>query len=395
MEHPGNGRRYQEDDEEEEEEEGQETFVDEGDVLQEYTFDGDDDQEPPEDLDDGQDDAVQPSTTEPVYCVATNPKLPDVISTGGNDDRAYLWRIGHTHSGGHRALAGHTDSVAAVAFSSDGTYVATGGLEGMVQVFRSEDGEGVKQLEGPAGGIEWLQWHPRGNVLLAGSEDFSAWMWNVPDGQCMQVFAGHAGSVTCGGFTPDGRAVCTGSQDASMKLWDPRSGACTHTIKGKGLLMLRHMFHSEALTSMDIALDNSIAATGSEDGTACLTNVVGMFMAHTDSVETVGLCKSLPMLASGSLDGRVILWDLTSMEERGTCAHQYGVVKVLWHPTSPLLITGCLDGAVRVWDARTGACERTLSGHRDHILDIAFVGDASMVVSTSDDGTARVFRIVG
>jgi delta 1-pyrroline-5-carboxylate dehydrogenase len=36
------------------------------------------------------------------------------------------------------------------------------------------------KLEGPAEGIEWLRWHPRGNVILAGSTDGSAWMWSIP-----------------------------------------------------------------------------------------------------------------------------------------------------------------------------------------------------------------------
>ena len=49
------------------------------------------------------------------------------------------------------------------------------------------DGALQRTLEGPGGGVDWLQWHPRGTVLLAGSEDFSAWLWNVSDGSCMQV----------------------------------------------------------------------------------------------------------------------------------------------------------------------------------------------------------------
>lgn len=45
----------------------------------------------------------------------------------------------------------------------------------------------LRALEGSGGGLEWLQWHPRGHVLLAGSEDFTAWLWNADDGACMQA----------------------------------------------------------------------------------------------------------------------------------------------------------------------------------------------------------------
>lgn len=95
-------------------------------------------------------------------------------------------------------------------------------------------GQLLRTLEGPGGGIEWIDWHPRGasdnphtalngqrsdtqrgqhhmcalryslccvysrsnllsslllagNVLIAGCEDYSAWMWNAADGSCMQV----------------------------------------------------------------------------------------------------------------------------------------------------------------------------------------------------------------
>ena len=48
-------------------------------------------------------------------------------------------------------------------------------------------GEQRQGLEGPGEAVNWLQWHPRGNVLLAGSEDFTAWLWNAQTGACMHV----------------------------------------------------------------------------------------------------------------------------------------------------------------------------------------------------------------
>lgn len=58
---------------------------------------------------------------------------------------------------------------------------------GKVKVWDAGTGACLRTLEGPDEGITWLQWHPRGGVLVAGSEDFTSWMWNADNGQCMQV----------------------------------------------------------------------------------------------------------------------------------------------------------------------------------------------------------------
>lgn len=52
--------------------------------------------------------------------------------------------------------------------------------------------------------LKWLRWHPRGHIVLAGSEDCSLWMWNTDKGAYLNMFSGHNLNVTCGDFTPDG-----------------------------------------------------------------------------------------------------------------------------------------------------------------------------------------------
>ena len=57
-------------------------------------------------------------------------------------------------------------------------------------IIDARTGRKLHELEGPTEGIEWLCWHPVGDVVVAGSEDFTAWMWNAPQAKCMTVSAG-------------------------------------------------------------------------------------------------------------------------------------------------------------------------------------------------------------
>jgi WD40 repeat protein len=65
--------------------------------------------------------------------------------------------------------------------------LAACGHAGRVGVWEAGAGQCRHVLEGPNGAIEWLDWHPRGDLILAGSEDFTTWLWNAQTGAFMAV----------------------------------------------------------------------------------------------------------------------------------------------------------------------------------------------------------------
>ena len=167
-----------------------------------------------------------------VYCAAIHPTRPGVVLTGGGDDRAFLW----TYSAAAvlescHELKGHTDTVTSVDFNFDGSLALTGGYDGIVKVWDVQTGELRISLEGPED-VEWARWHSKGNAVIAGSRDGTAWMWMAHDGTCMQVFAGHDGDVSCGTFTGDGKFVVTGGADGTVRVWSPKNGSCKHVFSG-------------------------------------------------------------------------------------------------------------------------------------------------------------------
>ncbi|KAJ1965775.1 60S ribosomal subunit assembly or modification protein [Dispira parvispora] len=352
------------------------------------TFDDTDDQ----DMVELQDDSVQGffAHGEPVYSVAMHPNNDVLVASGGGDDKAYLWRrdTGETCY----TWDGFTDSVTTVRFNLDGTMVAAGSMDGKVGVWYTADGKSVATLDGPSE-VTWLDWHSRGNILLAGSADGTMWMWALPSGQCMNVFSGHPEPVTCGQFTPNGRQIVTGSDDGSLNIWDPKTATTIHRLNSHDA-----RFHAETITAMDVSSDSTIVLTGSTDHTARLVHLqngqmVGALGEHTDSVETVGFSHTMSLAATGSVDGKINIWDVQTLRLRQTVHHDEAVTKLLWHHESPLLTTTSADRTVKVWDARTGHCEKTWVGHHDAILDFAMTKDGHSVVTGSDDGCCLVFTV--
>ncbi len=94
------------------------------------------------------DDSVQGffDHTDSIFAAAINPRDANIVVTGGADDRAFLWDL---RNGDRIAeLAGHTDSVADVAFNFDGSLVATSGLDGKVRLWSACGGLNVFLLNG-------------------------------------------------------------------------------------------------------------------------------------------------------------------------------------------------------------------------------------------------------
>ncbi|KAL3678393.1 hypothetical protein R1sor_021349 [Riccia sorocarpa] len=388
---------------------GARVFLDEGDIVEEVVLDEDgmhggdsdedvegvveemgdmmlemDDEEDEDKTDDS--DHTFTGHTDSIYCVAISPGDLGLVASGGGDEVGYLWRVGVAED--PQPLRGHKDSVVQLAFNNDGSLLASAGLDGVIIIW--QNGVSKHHLDGPGEGIEFIKWHPRGNLLLAGSEDFSAWLWNADSGRCLNVFTGHSGSVTCGDFTPDGKLLCTGSGDSSFRVWNPRTAATIHVVQG-------HPYHTEGVVSVAIHADSSIAITGSTDATACIVNlqtgkVSGTLSGeHTKSVECVGLSSVLPLAATGSLDGKLVVWDLQSLTRRHTCEHEEGVVKLIWPTGSHLIYTASLDGSVRIWDSRSGLLVKRFHGHADSITDMAVSKDGRLIITGSDDMTAKIF----
>lgn len=329
-----------------------------------------------------------------VFCVSLDPWSYTYGVSGGEDDKAFVWKI----SDGKVKFPceGHKDSVISVGFSHDSKYVATADMSGVVKVWEVGTGEEVWSFE--TSDLEWLQWHHSTHVLFAGTVDGEFWMWKIPDGTC-KTFQSHGFKTTSGLVLKDGKHLCAGYADGGVKLWDLKSGNYVFHVTGG-------FSHSQSVTCLDVNKENTLIASGSEDSTVKLTHCgngkvletlqVGLAQEESknNSVEALEFCSNQPLLATASLSGVLGIWDVTSQRLRHQCRHQAGVTRIRWDKSSPCVYSAGLDGILRLWDARSGNCEREWHGHKAPILDMAISKDGNFIVSSSDDGTVKTFSVI-
>jgi len=345
-----------------------------------------------------------------VFAVSTHPIAP-IAASGGEDDLGYIWD--YTTGEELVKLTGHTDSVVATAFSADGEMISTGGMDGKVRIWRrvgKDDWriwEFLTELQGPDE-VMWLRWHPKGNVLLCGSNDSTVWLWQLPSGNTMQVLAGHTAPVQCGDFTPDGKRIITADAEGTLIFWDPRNS--TPIFK---LTPTDARFDMDGITSLAVNPASTLAVVGGTTGSVRVVSlskgeVVGALGGHKEgeSVEAVTFVDLSSAVAgaavaqstggvviTGATDGKACIWDLSTMRLRATLEHEDAVTSLMHlpPPKAHLVVSASSDKALRTWDARTGTLLREHKGHHGPILQAALGLGGGVVISAGDDGACLVF----
>lgn len=315
-----------------------------------------------------------------------------LVVTGGQDDRGFVWRL----DTGEPVFecGGHGDSVTGAAFNHDSTLVATADMAGAVRVWGVGDRQKVWDFE-TGSDLHWIDWHPRANVLLAGTVDGTVWMWQVPSGQCKTLRGPHSGCCA-GRALSDGKRAVAGYEDGSVRVWDLKGASVVHALTGAP------QAHSTPVTCLatgggdlvaSAALDVRLLHAGTGRLLATLAAGGPTSGAGDDSVEALCFDGQQRLLAAGMLSGCLSLWDLGTLVERQRCAHPQGVSRCLWRGPHTV-VTGCLDGVVRAWDTRVGGAPVTQwrGPPSGELLDLALSPDGQAVVTACNDGACAVYR---
>lgn len=276
----------------------------------------------------------------------------------------------------------HANELTAVAFSPDGTLVITGSSDDTAKLWDVATGRLVRTLEGHAHSVTSVAFSPDGQHVVSGSNDKTLRLWEVTTGRLIHTFAGHSDRVGSVVFSPDGSRVLSGSNDKTVKLWEARSGWLLRTFEG----------HSNFVTEVAFSPDGSRVLSGSWDKTLRLWDagtgrLIHTFEGHLGYVSAVAFSTDGLHVLSGdwgikNSDNTLRLWDAGNGQLlRAFEGHTDFVHSVAFSPDGTAILSGSLDGTVRLWKAATGEVIRSFEAHTGGVDAVAFSPDGASVVS--------------
>ncbi|KAL7422470.1 hypothetical protein Q5752_003118 [Cryptotrichosporon argae] len=251
-----------------------------------------------------------------------------------------------------------------------------------------------KTLKGHTDGVMCLQYHtaltsPSYPVLITGSYDHTARVWNLNTGEEVRVLRGHTRAVRAVQF--DQMLLFTGSMDGTVRMWNWRAGECLRVLEG----------HTDGVVTLNY--NGYLLATGSADSTINVWNfrTGGRFTlrGHDEWVNSVVLWDG--KTSPGDLDPTAMP-AFKQVSRRSTDASRPGPSFGATHDkTQPDIDVGTMlfsasdDGTVKLWDLETQECLRTFLGHRGQIQSLRVLmadpdKDDAAAVAAADAGSTVV-----
>src|SRR5438874_1177054 len=91
-----------------------------------------------------------------------------------------------------------------IPFSPDGTRIASGGNDNIIQLWNANSGQRLQTYTGHLGSIWAVAWPPDGRRIASGGNDGTVQVWEAPSGHRLLTYTGHTAPVRGVAWSPDG-----------------------------------------------------------------------------------------------------------------------------------------------------------------------------------------------
>ena len=289
-----------------------------------------------------------------------------------------------------RTLEGHSSKVNTVCLSKDGLWALSGGAEGVLRLWELSSGRCLRTLKGHTEGVTAVAISRDGDVALSGSDDATLLLWRLDGLKCPKPW-GRLPVATCRVQSSEQvgetqQAFDRLVQEAEVSL---AAGGYTQTLQ---LLSRARKLpgYDASATALNMWNQAGLHARRRSLRNAWCRRTFPWRGNRANSIRLSPDCRW--MLAPGEDPLTLCLWDLSTGRCQRTWSRFTGPVTSI-SINAPFIRAASGEGTlIRLWDLISGSCLHEFTGHQKQVLDVALTPDGNRILSSSEDGTLRLWE---
>ncbi|MEH2464372.1 serine/threonine-protein kinase [Nostoc sp.] len=309
------------------------------------------------------------------------------------------WRCLHTLT----EHSGRLSSLNALAISPDSNTLASASDHKIVKLWDLNTKKFLASLSGHSQAVKSVTFSPDGKILATASDDKTIKLWQIETLEEICTLLGHSHAVKSVAFSPDGQILASGSWDKTIKLWDVNTGTEICTMTGHQLQVNSVVFSPQGQLLASASYDRTIRlwqipaleSSHKEFQNRPCYSLLGTLSGHAWAVLTVAFSPDGKILATGSDDNTIKLWEVNTGQLICTLVgHSWSVVAVAFFADGETLLSASCDKTVKLWRVSTAEEIVTLSGHVDSVSAVAVSKVRQLIASGSRDKTIKLWQLV-
>ncbi|XP_025409211.1 target of rapamycin complex subunit lst8 [Sipha flava] len=274
--------------------------------------------------------------------------------------------------------------------------LATGGYDHTIKLWHANTGVCNRSLTHLDSQVNALEITPDRQLLAAaGFQHIRMYDLNSSNPNPILNYEGISKNITGVGFHEDGKWMFTCGEDYCARVWDLRSRN----------LQCQRIFETNApITSICLHPNQGELILGDQSGLLHLwdlkTDHNEQLIPEVDaSIQCVAIDSSANYVASVNNKGNCYLWKLNGNGTRLSpkhkmIAHRKYALHCKFSPDSSLLVTSSADQTACIWKTSDFSLKQELKDeHQRWVWDTAFSNDSEHLLTASSDGMARLWNI--
>lgn len=309
-----------------------------------------------------------------LYKAAFSPHGDSVITTS-SDGMAHLWNL--TLKSNLRTYGTHSCHIQSLDISKKNKYIVTASRDSIVHISHFKTGKSLSSIR-VAGDVEAIRFFPNQNYIILASGP-KLFVYNFKGNQKMAVLA-HEKTIKTIALSKDGTSIITGGRDQKAILWEifeETDGTfAIDSVQQYDLSPFLRRNKRGDVHAVAFSPDETLIATASEDGVVRIWETdnpipVQELSRETEVLYAIAFTPDNQHILAGGSDKMVHLWAL-DLEENNDDDINYSE-----------------HSNIKDFELMT------FSGHQESIRSLDISSDGKTVMSTSEDGSIKLWDIHG